>query len=201
MDVSGGPSAVPSPQVAAGMMPGSGLPHPSTHPRPHGPHARSPRPSTPAGACRIEAIRDLLAHLTGPQAVCPFPQGTLVQMLLGGRGPPLAAACRRGHHMCLAGSTPDLSLLLWGHGDLKQLPSKGPLITHPCLKPPVPHSQQELIHQPPGSRQEGRDGLGGEGIHCEPWGPLTPSETMPPGSPHLLPAAGSAESCSGKFLL
>ena len=184
------------------MMLGSRLPQLSTHPQPRGPHARSPRPSTPAGACWIEAIRDLLVRLTGPQTVFPFPQGTLVWRLLGGRGPPLAAACRRGHHMCLAGSTPDLSLLLWGHGDLKQLPSRGPLITHPSLKPPVPHSQQELIHQPPGSRQEGRDGLGG-GERKYTVSPGVPSlhQRPCPGLPPPPPAAGSAESCSGKFLL
>lgn len=104
--------------------------------------------------------------------------------------------------MCLAGSTPDLSLLLWGHGDLKQLPSRAPLITHPCLKPPVPHSQQELIHQPPGSRQEGRDGLGG-GERKYTVSPGVPSlhQRPCPGLPPPPPAAGSAESCSGKFLL
>ena len=48
--------------------------------------------------------------------------------------------------MCLAGSTPDLSLLLWGCGDLKQLPSRGPLIAHPCVKSPAPtHSRSSFI--------------------------------------------------------
>ena len=48
--------------------------------------------------------------------------------------------------MCLAGSTPDLSLLLWGCGDHKQLPSRGPLIAHPCMKPPaLTHSRSSFI--------------------------------------------------------
>lgn len=176
MDVSGGPSAVPSPQVAARMMLGSRFPQLSTHPQPCGPHARSPRPSTPAGACRIEAARVLIALLTGPWTVCPSPPGNPCPEAPGVQRPSLAAACRRGHCMYLAGSTPDLSLLPWGCGDIKQLPSRGPLIAHPCMKPPAPHSQQELVHQPPGSRQEGRDGLGGEGTHCEPRAPPTPSQ-------------------------
>lgn len=111
----------------------------------------------------------------------------------------------------------DLALLPWGRGDLRHLWLKGLLQKpHPCEvpQPPAsaPHSQQELINQPSGHSQEGRDGLGKKGHRLTPGlGTVLPSalplETTtlgcplrPPPHPFSAREAWKAE-LSGQLML
>ena len=80
MDVSGGLSGAPLPLPLRGRFPGGGWN--DTHPRPRCPHARSPRRSTPAGACQAQVnLRDLLALSSGPPSCLPLAPRTPLSLL------------------------------------------------------------------------------------------------------------------------